>query len=131
MRNSLVAILVTVSVIISCAPEKPKPSTLFQVVPGDVSRVTFANELEDSDAFNIIDYLYYYNGGGLAVGDINNDGLEDLYFSANMRPNKLYLNKGNLKFEDITEQGGGGGGGGGSFLYWAMENRRYHGRYQC
>lgn len=106
MRNSLVAILVTVSVIVSCAPEKPKPSTLFQVVPGDVSGITFANELEDSDAFNIIDYLYYYNGGGLAVGDINNDGLEDLYFSANMRPNKLYLNKGNLKFEDITEQAG-------------------------
>jgi hypothetical protein len=75
----------------------------FTRVDPSVSGVTFRNQLTDSDDYNIIEYLYYYNGGGVAAGDINNDGLCDLYFSSNQGANKLYLNKGNLVFEEVTE----------------------------
>ena len=68
--------------------------------------IEFENTLTPTDDFNIIDYLYFYNGGGVAIGDINGDGLPDLFFSGNQVKNKLYLNKGNLKFEDITLQAG-------------------------
>ena len=68
---------------------------------------TFTNTLEKHKAFGILYYLYYYNGGGVAIGDINNDGLPDIYFTANSQgDNKLYLNKGNFEFEDITEKAG-------------------------
>ena len=86
--------------------EQPEKDTLFQLVDSDHSNITFSNNLTNTEDFNIIDYLYFYNGGGLAIGDINNDGLEDLYFSANMGANKLYLNKGNMAFEDISESAG-------------------------
>ena len=67
----------------------------------------FTNTLEKKDLFNILYYLYYYNGGGVAIGDINNDGLPDIYFTANSKGgNKLYLNKGEFEFEDITEKAG-------------------------
>lgn len=66
--------------------------------------IDFTNTLTETTELNIIEYLYYYNGGGVAIGDINNDGLEDIFFTANQAPDKLYLNKGDLKFEDISEQ---------------------------
>ncbi|MCB0588980.1 MAG: VCBS repeat-containing protein, partial [Phaeodactylibacter sp.] len=66
----------------------------------------FANQLTETEDLNVLSYEYFYNGGGVAVGDINNDGLPDLYFSGNMVPNKLYLNKGNFQFEDVTEVAG-------------------------
>ncbi len=93
--------------LISCteSPETELP-TRFKKVSAKTSGINFSNVLKDSPDFNIIEYLYYYNGGGVAAGDINNDGLVDLYFTANQQANKLYLNKGNLKFEDITEASG-------------------------
>ncbi|ULQ56971.1 VCBS repeat-containing protein [Flavihumibacter rivuli] len=68
--------------------------------------VLFQNKLVESAELNIITYEYYYNGGGVAAGDFNNDGLTDLYFTSNIQPNKLYLNKGNFRFEDITRTAG-------------------------
>ncbi|HEV2483536.1 MAG TPA: VCBS repeat-containing protein [Puia sp.] len=84
-----------------------RAETLFSVVPPPVSHVDFANNLPDRPDLSILDYVYYYNGGGVAVGDINNDGLPDLYFTGNGKgKNKLYLNKGNFVFEDITDKAG-------------------------
>ena len=94
----------------SCAREEKK-ITLFHVVTSAQSNISFENKLQDSDDFNIIEYLYFYNGAGVALGDIDNDGLVDIYFSANQQSNKLYLNKGNLVFEDITAKAGVGGKG--------------------
>lgn len=71
--------------------------------------MTFVNELPEDTSFNILNYLYYYNGGGVAAGDINNDGLPDLYFTSNLGSNRLYLNRGNYQFEDVTERAGVGG----------------------
>lgn len=79
---------------------------VFSELPAATTGITFENQLEPTEDLNILDYMYFYNGGGVAVGDINNDGLADIYFSGNQTSNKLYLNKGDLKFEDITEQAG-------------------------
>src|SRR5258706_5251877 len=79
---------------------------LFERVPPALSGVNFKNTLEESPSANVLTYEYFYNGGGVAIGDINNDGLEDIYFSANMKPNALYLNLCNFKFKEITASAG-------------------------
>ncbi|MBK8952273.1 MAG: VCBS repeat-containing protein [Chitinophagaceae bacterium] len=79
----------------------------FTSLPSSSTHVTFTNKLPEKKLFNILYYLYYYNGGGVAVGDVNNDGLTDIFFTANTKGNnKLYLNKGDLKFDDITPTAG-------------------------
>jgi hypothetical protein len=77
---------------------------LFDLLPPDSTGVAFINALPEDTTFNILNYLYYYNGGGVAAGDIDNDGLPDLYFTSSLGPDRLYLNKGNFRFEDITER---------------------------
>ncbi len=79
---------------------------LFKLLDSQETGIDFANEVVDTDTFNILTYRNFYNGGGVAIGDINNDSLPDLYFTANQKKNKLYLNKGNFHFEDITEKAG-------------------------
>jgi hypothetical protein len=74
--------------------------------------VTFANELPEAKDINILNYLYYYNGGGVAAGDVDGDGRPDLYFTSNLGKNRLYLNKGGYRFEDVTDKAGVGGPGG-------------------
>ncbi len=83
-----------------------KEFTLFTLVSPAESKVDFVNQIVESEELNILKYDYLYNGGGVTIGDINNDGLEDIYFSGNMVDNKLYLNRGDLQFEDITEKAG-------------------------
>jgi len=105
-KKNTILCLVLCSLIISSCKDKKK-DTLFVSLPASETNVTFENKPAEHDLFNILYYLYYYNGGGVATGDINNDGLPDIYFTANNKGgNKLYLNKGKFKFEDITEQAG-------------------------
>src|SRR5207244_13167220 len=75
------------------------------LLPPSVTGVMFVNQVPEQDtALNIITFLNYYNGGGVAVGDVDGDGLPDLYFTSNVGPNRLYRNLGHYRFEDITER---------------------------
>jgi hypothetical protein len=85
--------------------------TLFKFIPAEYSGVDFNNKIVENDTLNPIDVTNIYNGGGVGVGDFNNDGLQDLYFTGNVVSNKLYLNKGKLKFQDITKEAGVDGNG--------------------
>jgi len=80
--------------------------TLFSLLLSPETGIDFVNKVENQKDFNIFKYRNFYNGGGVAIGDINNDGLPDVYLTGNMVPNRLYLNKGNLQFEDISESAG-------------------------
>ena len=91
----------------SCKNDHP----LFQLVSSDQSGIHFSNTIVENDSINPIDLTNVYNGGGVGVGDFNNDGLPDLYFTGNQVSNRLYINKGNFKFEDITDVAGVGGNG--------------------
>ncbi|HEX9129003.1 MAG TPA: VCBS repeat-containing protein, partial [Gemmatimonadaceae bacterium] len=102
MRKWIVAAVCGLS---ACSREPHSPA-LFELLKPEATGVTFANNLPEKPDFNILNYLYYYNGGGVAVGDIDGDGLPDLYFISNLGPNKLYRNKGNYQFEDITDKAG-------------------------
>jgi hypothetical protein len=79
---------------------------LFRLLDPSHTNVAFSNIIKEDFENNILNYQAFYNGGGVAVGDINNDGLEDLYFSGNMSENKLYFNRGNMQFVDVTEMAG-------------------------
>lgn len=79
---------------------------LFDILTGQSTGIHFINDLPDNYQVNFWRYNYTYQGGGVCIGDINADGLQDIYFTGNISPNKLYLNKGNLKFEDITDKAG-------------------------
>ena len=81
-------------------------NTLFEKVSENTSNIRFRNDLVENEKFNLIEYLYFYNGGGVTTGDINNDGLIDIYLSSNQGSNKLYINNGDLNFTDITEKAG-------------------------
>ncbi|QYA26837.1 VCBS repeat-containing protein [Gramella sp. MT6] len=88
---------------------QPSEDFLFTEMPSDSTGIDFINKVENEKDFNIFNYRNFYNGGGVGIGDLNNDGLPDVYLTANRKKNKLYLNKGNFKFEDITESSGAEG----------------------
>tara|TARA_R110002049_G_scaffold232088_8_gene404655 strand:+ start:5686 stop:8970 length:3285 start_codon:yes stop_codon:yes gene_type:complete len=96
---------------IGCSKEKSTLNTekVFSILDISKTGINFSNNLTENDSLNYFTYSYLYMGGGVSAGDINNDGLIDLYFTGNQVSNRLYLNKGNLQFEDITEKAGVGG----------------------
>jgi len=113
MDNKFWALYLFIGVLVSCnsetketKEEKTHGDTLFSMLPAENTGIDFINTVENQKNFNIFKYRNFYNGGGVAIGDINNDGLADIFLSANMGPNKLYLNKGDLRFEDISEKAG-------------------------
>ncbi len=113
MRYRIVGwILATGLCAYSCTPQTPEEGNaptgdpMFELVPGVESNITFSNDLKHTERLNTYTYRNFYNGAGVAVGDVNNDGLLDVYITGNQVPNKLYLNKGNFQFEDITDQAG-------------------------
>src|SRR5581483_3869770 len=101
---------VLLSVMLLSCGQKNRVSPLFELLDSAKTGINFNNKLSDEDYPGILNYLYFYNGGGVAIGDINNDGLPDIFFTSNKKGgNKLYLNKGNYQFEDITQKAGVGG----------------------
>lgn len=101
MRILDIKIFLVFATFVSCGAEKERLFTRMQH-----TGITFSNDIHNTTDFNIFTYRNFYNGGGVAIGDINNDGLPDVFFTANMGRNKLYLNKGNFEFEDITDKAG-------------------------
>jgi hypothetical protein len=83
-----------------------KERPVFELLSADRTGVSFANTITTSDSLNVQTDAYIYNGAGVAVGDVDNDGLPDIFFSGNMVSSRLYLNKGGMRFEDITERAG-------------------------
>jgi len=100
----LLYIIIAFFTVSSCSTNDKGP--VFEKLPASKTNIVFNNSLEYDEDFNIYTYRNFYNGGGVAIGDVNNDGLPDIYFTANMKDNRLFLNKGNFEFEDITEQSG-------------------------
>ena len=106
--TALILSLLSSLILCQCA-DSPDNDSLFVSVPASSSGVDFVNSLKYDEEFNIYTYRNFYNGGGVALGDINNDGLLDIYFTSNQKTNQLYINKGNFQFENITEKAGVGG----------------------
>lgn len=97
-------LLVALTALITGCTESEKTDSLFVLRTTEHTGIDFSNTIFESDTFNILEYDYIYNGGGVAASDFNNDGLQDIFFTGNMVPNRLYINKGNLKFQNVTER---------------------------
>ncbi|MFK7923172.1 MAG: VCBS repeat-containing protein [Bacteroidia bacterium] len=98
-----------IGLLLWCSCETPAPPAQvgkMVLMPIDYTGIDFANQLEDTETFNILNYLYYYNGGGVAIADFDRDSLPDIFFTANLLPNRLYRNEGAFRFADISQQAG-------------------------
>ena len=116
--KAIVYFLILSGLLVGCGENKPykvlsnngtkttNESTQFSLIQAASSSVNFVNTVKETESLNFLNFANIYNGGGVATADFNNDGLVDLYFTANQQSNKLYLNKGNFKFEDITKKAG-------------------------
>jgi hypothetical protein len=107
MSNRFVLFPLIILFFCNCSKENTEnKDVLFSKLDASQTGINFLNEVKNGPDMNIFKYRNFYNGGGVAIGDINNDGLSDVYFTSNLGTNKLYLNKGNFKFEDISKKAG-------------------------
>jgi hypothetical protein len=107
--NNLPLLLLSVFALSSCRSGNEvadKENALFQLQPSTETGITFNNKVSEDGEFNVFNYRNFYNGAGVAIGDVNNDGKPDIFFTSNQGENKLYINKGNWKFEDVTAKAG-------------------------
>lgn len=104
MRNYYFFCLLLSILAVGC--DSDQPEFRFELLPSSRTGIAFSNDIKETKDFNPLNYLYIYNGAGVGAGDINDDGLPDLFFGGNQVPSRLYLNKGNMSFEDITESAG-------------------------
>lgn len=112
MKQIASIVLATLIIVASgCNSDRRKPdsvsqTSLFSTMPGTVTGIDFSNQIKYTEEYNPYTFRNFFNGSGVGLGDINNDGLVDVFFCANMESNRLYLNKGNFQFEDITQKAG-------------------------
>ena len=108
---SFIIFFVFILAISSCNSKKDTAviNPLFQLLPSSQTGIDFNNKVADTKDFNVFKYRNFYNGGGVAIGDVNNDGKPDIFFTSNQGKNRLYINKGNWQFEDVTDKAGVGG----------------------
>lgn len=107
MRFLAQILFVPITILWSCQQKETSPDTsLFEEISALTSRVDFRNDLPESAAMNSFVYEYYYNGGGVAIGDVNQDGWEDLFFTSNLGANRLYINTGDFQFIDVSQKAG-------------------------
>jgi hypothetical protein len=96
-------LFIAITFLANCSSNINTPA-LFKVLDASRTGLNFTNTLLPTDSFNMFNYMYFYNGAGVGAGDFNNDGLVDIFFSGNQQPNRLYINKGNLEFDDVTNE---------------------------
>src|SRR5690606_30166352 len=97
---------VAVLLLLNSCQQKNNTSPLFELLPSESTGIDFENKLIENDTFNVLEFDYLYNGGGVAIGDFNNDGLPDVFFTGNQVSCGLYLNQGNMEFREVTEGAG-------------------------
>ncbi len=106
MTNNIYNYFILAFFVLVAGCSKAPSDKKFKIISSEQSGIDFSNSIEVNDTFNVIDFYYIYNGGGVGIGDFNNDGLQDVYFSGNQVFNKLYLNEGEFQFNDITKAAG-------------------------
>jgi len=108
LTNRILLLVCPLILLISCNPKETDTdnNTLFKLLPASETGIHFNNLVKDTKEFNIFKYRNFYNGGGVAIGDVNHDGLPDIFFTSNQHENQLYINKGNWKFEEVAAKSG-------------------------
>ena len=103
-RSKQVASIMILSAILLACNTATKDTPLFEALSAEQTGIQFENKLHPNEQFNMFHYMYYYNGAGVATGDFNNDGKADIFFASNEGDNQLYLNKGALKFTEVSKE---------------------------